>query len=1243
MVNRDEQTSFDFAKVSTCKIHPEIGIARVGNAPDEFFIGPEVPGYLPPKGGYKDAHGRVKRQAARFRIYAYDKNERILGELPICGTGEDAISGAQVTWSVHLANKKAAGHEFDAYEPSANYRNPGVDRAQLTIDPGSRTIAGQRVSGEGYRFDSGRMRGKLVPLGEIRTDEQGRLIVLGGYGTSGAVVPGDPNPDRPIQDYANNDDWYDDVSDGPVTASVLLPGREGALKLEGANAAWVIVAPPKFAPAVHPVVTLYDVVRDTAIRAGWENDHTGVEYFRDIYPILLRAADTAWVNERARIGHGYGKVAHYSRDYPGAPENLTIRELLSAPALASPERVRALRAGSDRGQTDVAQRIFYRLREPLPLGPTPGLPGEQVKPPDTVEEDPARIKQATSAFMPSLSGDGGGAKIGKPKTWLSLLSRQYDKFKRWSEGDFTTGAEETWASWEEMTPERQVEALRRAALEPCSGGAFLPGIEMTYIARWKRTFCAAFRINHKANGPGDLTKYMAVPWQADFYDCKNHWWPAQRPDEVIPLEVFEEADKAWRAGEKVAPVSEALEGRMKWDRGLGGNTLFRRPWRDPFGLALDDPRRSGVFARDDMIRYWSELGFVVPLRATSGEVVHVEVERRPFAGMDARLLFHALLNVDKLGNCRPKAKEYVERVLAAARELQHSPLAFALRPFRYNAATFEARMQDIYDDSADFGFFAQTTPPEPYDANNKTKMHNPYFRTRKQVTYRIRQLTPFNFLDGAWLRNIHRLGPVDEVNSILFFIAKEELGDGVPSQNHANVYRDLCHSFGFYPPPVASSAFAGDPGFLDAAFDSATFQLAISEFTEDYYPEIIGMSLWLEWTVLDLHRIAAIVERVGLSPHFYRMHIAIDNADNGHGAGIVRAVKIYLQQVKEAGGEQAVQCHWQRIWDGYVAFSYTFSALIEQIKLVLRNEKKEKENHPQWLRNRLMQLIRKKKTYGQSNHTRNKLGKESINHMFDDPEGFLNKLVEENWIVPGKPDESPFFELLEFQGGRRRRPISATQDVEFEGGRMYNVFTHEEIQLWRDWTLAATETKRKLASEKVAELLAVADPDVVRPLARSAGGGLEVAASDERIALWQQITEARTEKERAAAAEVLPSELATRNVRAIVSRAEQWLGWSMLRAVLHLANHEWRDLGRDGPTVADATGQLRTHADCLALVRSSASPPEAARAYLAALKTECQKHYDRSRAEVPASLIEVPALGAGHGSRRPRKRRQAAL
>jgi hypothetical protein len=62
-------------------IHPAIGVARVGNS-DEFFIGPEVthPEPLPP-GSYRDAEKRLKRQAARFRVYGCNARGEIVREL----------------------------------------------------------------------------------------------------------------------------------------------------------------------------------------------------------------------------------------------------------------------------------------------------------------------------------------------------------------------------------------------------------------------------------------------------------------------------------------------------------------------------------------------------------------------------------------------------------------------------------------------------------------------------------------------------------------------------------------------------------------------------------------------------------------------------------------------------------------------------------------------------------------------------------------------------------------------------------------------------------------------------------------------------------------------------------------------------------------------------------------------------------------------------------------------------------
>src|ERR1043165_5589094 len=140
-------------------IYPGIGVARLGNSDNAFFIGPEVPDPTPEKPGfYRDATGALKRQAARFRIYGLDAEGKAVREL----TAADAT----IEWTVHLANKKSAWYQFqlalDIPEapaaPPSLLRNAAVaDRSQLVIDPGPRTIKGKNQSGgKKHTFDTGK-------------------------------------------------------------------------------------------------------------------------------------------------------------------------------------------------------------------------------------------------------------------------------------------------------------------------------------------------------------------------------------------------------------------------------------------------------------------------------------------------------------------------------------------------------------------------------------------------------------------------------------------------------------------------------------------------------------------------------------------------------------------------------------------------------------------------------------------------------------------------------------------------------------------------------------------------------------------------------------------------------------------------------------------------------------------------------------------------------------------------------
>ena len=285
------------------RIHPFLGIARVGNAdPSDFFIGPEIPGYPPDVVGdagtvvppYKDTNrdpnGLVKPQAARFRIFEYGYvNNRLtpLREVNLSTAGVQSI-----TWTTHIANKKASFYlennsAGDATAgitpplPAAGLRNPSVtNRQSLENDFGPRTISGASAgpvtidpySGSPVSVVRDASGNALIDyLGQLRTDAQGRLIVIGGKGKS--VSSTVPTPT--LTHWSNNNGWFDDTGDGPVTATVTLTNgktyqMDGIDSVSGkpwAGSAWVTTTVPRNAPSQQSVITLYDCLYDVAVRS----------------------------------------------------------------------------------------------------------------------------------------------------------------------------------------------------------------------------------------------------------------------------------------------------------------------------------------------------------------------------------------------------------------------------------------------------------------------------------------------------------------------------------------------------------------------------------------------------------------------------------------------------------------------------------------------------------------------------------------------------------------------------------------------------------------------------------------------------------------------------------------------------------------------------------------------------------------------------------------------------------------
>jgi hypothetical protein len=278
------------------KIHPAVGIARVGNHPSAFFIGPEADGSAGVEiaaGGAETAvkqykrDGKIKRQAARFRVFRFQQNDA--GELQF--VDEVTSDNAKIEWKVDLCNRKAALDRSPAPSHPARPRNTDIaDRNSLIIRNSTPvTISGNNQAAKEF---NGRFLAAPVYLGELQTDGKGRLLVLGGRGNSASVPPGEDLPS-----FANNDLWHDDMSDGPVTATVTLPGQD---PVAVHHPSWVAVAPPDFAPAINSIVTLYDVAFQAAIEKGALKPDATPSFRKHIKPLIQRAAGLSWVNNFAR-------------------------------------------------------------------------------------------------------------------------------------------------------------------------------------------------------------------------------------------------------------------------------------------------------------------------------------------------------------------------------------------------------------------------------------------------------------------------------------------------------------------------------------------------------------------------------------------------------------------------------------------------------------------------------------------------------------------------------------------------------------------------------------------------------------------------------------------------------------------------------------------------------------------------------------------------------------------------------
>lgn len=627
-------------------IHPSIGIGRLGNSHDAFYLAPETIGGLPieadPQGNpimangkpkyvteFKDPKGRIKRQAATFRIYKTVKGKKVLVDLK-----DGSIE--KVEWTVHVANKKAAWWNYvpllgdlmfgkhNSYETWENtpeawnlknrnwtqLRNASVAEDQrqstLIVDPGPRTLDkpnaisqfDAKSAPKDYKYVSfpdptSITQGLSVQtLGEMRTDSNGNLLVVGAYGRAGGS--------ESITGFGGGDTWNDDTADGPVTAKIYLKGNKTPIELK----AWVVIGSPKFAPELVNISTWDDVVTDMAIKYknalpdvynakkwaindGWNPDYV-VNYDKDIQPFLNRIADYQWV--------------------------ATVPSMTAfiRPAFDVNDASEANRANREKFLS------YFRkpsaIQEATELNP-PGFSGGQNWQlfSDYTPENPA----GGIPLMPLNSGTNS-VRNNIIDKFSVLTDTQYYVLTQWASGKFSKDA--PGVSIPDIDP------LDKASIGNCVGEPMCPGIEVTWNVRNPVIYEAPYVIKHRhdeayylKNGlspnedecepvdwknptvglgcePGDLTKRMAIPWQADFYDCsvqminfndpnivKNpdslipvpptyyaYWWPPQSPWNVISGATTAEE-------QKLAGIPAGMQ--VMYSRGMNSFSQMISSWK----------------------------------------------------------------------------------------------------------------------------------------------------------------------------------------------------------------------------------------------------------------------------------------------------------------------------------------------------------------------------------------------------------------------------------------------------------------------------------------------------------------------------------------------------------------------------------------------------------------------------------------------------------------------------------------
>ena len=262
------------------------------------------------------------------------------------------------------------------------------------------------------------------------------------------------------------------------------------------------------------------------------------------------------------------------------------------------------------------------------------------------------------------------------------------------------------------------------------------------------------------------------------------------------------------------------------------------PGQSPFLTALTPIHgpMGKIFSAEDIavIRRWiTWLGR--PERVAPIAAAPIAVPERPepaavevpavFSGAQTRELFHDLVAGHDRATAIRRAAAFVGYWLDAAQQVEKPVFTWEL-PERYVADEFPDWMHRTYQMMA-------SAPVAPVTDSGKAHQDRSFHGAAD------------NLVDGAWLQGLSRRPVLSEGEQLLYDIYWDEIGNGKPGSSHGVLYEDLLVGLGYRLPKFWTREFLDDVPFLDEGFLAPVFRLAIAEFPQSRFPEIVGVNMVL--------------------------------------------------------------------------------------------------------------------------------------------------------------------------------------------------------------------------------------------------------------------------------------------------------------------------------------------------------------------------------------------------------------